>query len=349
MSILETLGLDLEALSGIGDPSLFEGTGTTTLRLGKRVPYNGSITGKDANGTPVVTTIPCYVTLQEARLTRLSLLKQQQVSSGKEYWLATGILKPVKMDVELVIDGNTIHLVDFLHTIAQQASGSAMTRDEFVLNARRIGFNFDEGMPLFFQQFGADFEGFSAALDAFKSAGAVDAISDIANPGRINAAYTHSKGVPVTAFELGTVDRTKSPRNQGFLNLVEAQIEQFTRIVGMRKSARLIKARLADKTNAVNENDQKKLTIEADNLEKMSRQWVSSWSGAQQRIVNDNGNYRTENVFDPVNAPCGRFTMLVGDNEVACDLWRNSARANNAEKPAETASTTTVIGAEEPF
>ena len=61
----------------------------------------------------------------------------------------------------------------------------------------------------------------------------------------------------------------------------------------------------------------------------LSRQWASSWSGAQQRLVNDGtGGFTTESVYDPVNAPCGRFTMVVHGANVEVDLWSNSARAN---------------------
>lgn len=319
MTDLNTFGIDLNAFAAFGDDTLVTGSGTTTLRLDKRVPYTGTINGS---------TVPCYVTLREARLTRLSLLQQQQVSSGRDYWLATGILKPVKMDIELVIDGNTISLVDFLHHVANKATGKEIAREEFLMTSRRIGFNFEEGMPLFVQQFGASFEGFKAAVDAFKAGGAQDVIKNISNPGRIKAAYASTDGVPVTSFELGTVDRTKSPRNQGFENLVSAQIEQFTRILGLRKQSSLLKDQINTAKNLTQEKI-KAIQGKADTLDKMSRQWVSSWSGAQQRIVNNNGVFSPEDQYDPVNAPCGRFTMVVGGNEVPVDLWSNSARANN--------------------
>ena len=333
MSMLEKFGIDASAFAAITDTTLFEGTGTTTLRAGKRVPYTGSING---------TTIPCYVTMHEAKLTRLSLLKQLQVSSNREYWLATGILKPVKMDIELMIDGEAINLIDFLHQITQQASNSTFSRDEFVMNSRRIGFNFDEGMPMFFQQFGASFDGFGHAINAFKAAGATDVIGKIQNAGRIQAAYAHETGVPVTLFEMGTVDRSKSPRNQGFLNIVDAQVDQFTRILGFRKQSRMLKAEIAS-ADGWSQEKIKKVEEKSKSLEDMSKQWVSSWSGAQQRIVNSNGTYITENTFDPVNAPCGRFTMMVNGNETQIDLWSNSARANSSTPPPA------VTAKEEPF
>lgn len=334
MSMIDKFGLDLGAFEAITDDSLFEGVGTTTLRVGKRVPYTASING---------TSVPAYVTLHEAKLTRISLLEQQQVASGRNYWLATGIMKPVRMDIELVIDGETMTLVDFLHHVAQAASGNQIDREQFLHNARRIGFNFTEGMPLFFQQFGASSDGFKALADAFKTAGARDVIGNIANPGRIKAAYEHAAGVPVSSFELGTVDRSKSPRNQGFLNLVDAQVEQFTRILGLRKESKLLKSQIETNSELTQEQI-KKINERAGELMNMSRQWASSWSGAQKRIVNQNGSFVEQDMFDPVSAPCGRFSMIVGGEEVNVDLWTNSTRANTSAAP-----TTTVIGNAEPF
>ena len=83
------------------------------------------------------------------------------------------------------------------------------------------------GMPFFFQQFGANIDGFKHALEAFKLAGAKDVIGQMNNPGRIQAAYQHDAGVPVTAFEVGSVDRSKSRTEQGFQNLVDSIIENF--------------------------------------------------------------------------------------------------------------------------
>lgn len=326
MSIADIFGFDMDMLSALGDDSLFEGSSTTVLRAGKRIPYRVSING---------TNVQSYVTLHEASLTRLSLLKQQSVNLGRDYWLVTGIMKPVKMDIEMVIDGETINLVDFLHSVANRATNKDLSRDEWLLLARRIGLNFEDGMPVFFQQFGASFDGFKNAIEAFKTAGAEDVLKKIApeKRGRIQAAYAHETGVPVTSFELGSVDRSKSPRGQGFIDLGDAVIGNFTRIVRLRKEARV----LQEQISAAKDWSQDKIkTAQAkvDELNKMSRQWPSSWTGAQQRILNENGNYRPDAQFDPVNAPCGRFTMVVNNAEVAVDLWSNSARANSGSTSA---------------
>jgi hypothetical protein len=75
-------------------------------------------------------------------------------------------------------------------------------------------------------------------------------------------------------------------------------------------------------------------------LIQLSRQWVSNWSGSQQRIVvAPSGAKEPQDIYDPVNAPCGRFTLVVNGSEVACDLWSNSARANTSVSPEEVLAT----------
>lgn len=330
-TLLEKFNLDADVFSTVVDsPELFETSGTTTmLRVGKRVPYSASING---------VSVPAYVTLNSARLTRLSLLRQEQRSTGNEYNLVTGIIKPVQMDVELVIDGQTMSLIDLLHHVAQQASGKEIAREEFVHTARRIGLNFADGMPLFFQQFGASQTGFDAAVEVFKASGATNVASNMKNPGRIVEAWQHpGDGVEISAFELGTVDRTKSSRykhdgiGQGFLNLVEAQIEQFTRIVSLRRGVRVLKNELENNTGTLSQAQVKTLNETIESQRAMSRQWASNWAGAQKRLVMlKNGSFEEQDMYDPVNAPCGRFTMVVNNSPVEVDLWTNSATANNS-------------------
>lgn len=334
MSILDSFNLG-DTFAALADDKITASTSTTTtITVGKRTPYTGSING---------TSVPGYVTLHEAYLTRLSLLQQTQMSTGRDYYLVTGILKPVKMDVELMIDGEAINLIDFLTHVVNKSSNSSMTRDEFILAARRIGINFTDGMPLFFQQFGASKAAFEQARDIFMAHGASDVRGNMSNPGRILSAYAHNNGVPVTSFELGTVDRTKSPRQtsfpevpQGFLNLVDAQIEQFSRILRFRKEAHLLTEQIDPK---MSQDKIKKLQSQAKILTDMSKQWVSSWSGAQRRIEqNPNGSFSLKDMYDPVNAPCGRFTLA--GTEI--DLWTNS-------KVADTSTNVTKSTEKEPF
>lgn len=326
INLLEKFELDNDLFGAVIDnPDWFESSSTTaTLRVGKEIQYTASLNGKP---------VQAFVTLHSAKLTRLSLLQQTQISTGDPYWLATGIFNPVKMDIDLLIDGNRMNMVDVLFEVAKQSSGNPnITREEFLVTARKMGFNFQDGMSLFFQQFGANYDKFAEAIGHLKKAGAVDVLPKIKKPGRIKAAYQVDKGVEITSFELGSVDRSKSTRNQGFLNLVDATFEQFTRIVALRKEARLLSIEAEKNAGTWKSDKTEQVKQRIQELLDMSKQWTSNWSGAQQRIVTqDNGSLKPENIYDPVNAPCGRFTMVIDGEPVEVDLWTNSARANKSD------------------
>jgi hypothetical protein len=326
INLLEKFDLNSDLFgTAIDNPEWFEtSSSTTTLRVGKEISYPATLNGK---------AVQAFVTLHSAKLTRLSLLKQDQVSTKKSYWLATGILNPVKMDIEVMIDGTRMNIVDVLFEIAKQSSNnSTITREEFLVTARKMGFNFNEGMSLFFQQFGANYDAFAEAITSFKEAGAVDVLPTIKKPGRIKAAYQLNKGVDISSFELGSVDRSMSTRNQGFLNLVDAIFEQFTRIISLRKEARILMAEIEKNAGSWKTEKTELANKQVQSLLAMSRQWTSNWAGAQQRIITDEtGNQSKENTYDPVNAPCGRFTMIINDSPVEVDLWTNSARANKTD------------------
>jgi hypothetical protein len=330
-NLLDRFGLDNDIFSSIADePEIFAGSGKTTMfQVGKRTPYSLSING---------TELPGYVTVHEASLTRLSLLRQFQVSRNREYNLVTGIMKPVRMDVEVIIDDEAVNLIDVLHQIVQSASNKSISREEFIHTANRIGLKLNDGMPLFFQQFGASQSGFDAAAEILRSYGAVDQVPSMTKNTRIVEAWAlKDTGIPVSAFELGTVDRTESARynhdkiGQGFLNLAEAQIEQLTRIVGLRKAARAVTAQIAELGSDAAQADIKALGAQKKVLTDMATQWTTNWAGAQRRLVKQkNGTFVEENIFDPVNAPCGRFTLETNNGSVDVDLWTNSLNANTS-------------------
>ncbi len=288
---------------------------TQMLSIGKKVNFKGSINGVE---------IPASATLREASLSRISVLRQQSPYTGKEYYLVTGVMNPVKMELNVTVDGAEINIVDLLHKFVID-SGKTVDRDKFIGSLKGLGMNFTDGMPLFFHQFGANEDGFKHAINAFKEAGAVDVTGRIENPGRIIAAYQHKTGVPVSAFELGTTDRDKSRTKQGFLNLVDSSVDTFQRVYGLRLQAHVLSTKLENLPQAKIKETQERI----DKLKQLSRQWVSNWSGSQQRIeVTPAGAFDKKDIYDPVNAPSGRFTMIVKGNEVACDLWSNSAQAN---------------------
>lgn len=329
MSTLSKFNLDGGLFEQIAEniDSLQSTARTQMLTIGKKVNFKGSINGVE---------VPASVTLREANLSRISVLRQASPYTGKEYYLVTGVMNPVKMDLMVTIDGEEISIVDLLHRFVEQ-SGKTVDRDKFVTSLKGLGMNFIDGLPLFWHQFGAAEDGFRHAIDAFKAAGAVDVTGRIENPGRIVAAYQHKTGVPVTAFELGTTDREKSRTKQGFLNLVDAATDTFQRVYSLRLQAHALSTKIDSLPQAKVKATQEK----REKLMALSRQWVSNWSGSQQRIVvSPAGVLEKQDIYDPVNAPCGRFTMTVNGSEVACDLWSNSARANSTPAAAPAAATT---------
>lgn len=343
MSIIDTLGIDASIFAAIiNEPDLLENNSNTTmLRADQEIPYKGSINGKQ---------IDAYVTLRDAAVTRLSLLQQQQRSTGRDYWLVTGVMQPVKLDITLMLEGKRIDMIDLFHEIACTSAGASISKDEFLMNARKIGMKFMDGQPLFFQQFGANFDKFKEMINVFKDHGAQDVIGSITNnKGSIKAAYELKPGMPVTAFEVGTVDRTQSARfahdnvGQGFLNLVDAQFEQFTRILGLRKSAKLKRAE-AESSN-LSEDKIVALKTSADLDAKMSRMAISNWAGAQRRLERkQDGSFEQHPIYDVVNLPCGRFTVMTNSGPYECDLW-----TNNRNKVATESTATVAMTAEEPF
>lgn len=336
--ILKQFKLDGDLFSQIADNlDVLQSAGRTqTLSIDKKVAFTGTVNGVE---------IPAFVTLKEANMRRLSVLRQTSPYTNKEYYLVTGVMNPVKMDISIMVDGKETNIVDFLHGLVL-ASGKDVERDKFVKSLEGLGFQFTNGMPLFFQQFGANEEGFKHAINAFKVAGAVDVTGRIENPGRIVAAYQHPTGVPVTSFELGTTDREKSRTKQGFLNLVDAATDAFQRVYSLRLQAHILKSKMNDMPQA----KVKEAAEQHEKLMQLSRQWVTNWSGSQQRtIVTPAGALEKQDLYDPTNAPCGRFTMLVNNEPVACDLWSNSGRANTTAAAASSSPTTTASDDELPF
>lgn len=320
-SILSKFNLSSDLFSAIAEniDALQSTARTQSLSVGKTVKFTGSING---------TEVPAEVTLREAALSRLSVLRQTSPHTNNEYLLVTGVMNPVKLDLNVNIDGEMMNIVDLLYKAAQE-SGETVDRNKFESSLVAMGMNFNGGMPLFFQQFGASEAGIKHAVDAFKSAGAIDVRPTMKNPGRIIAAYQHKAGVPVTQFELGTTDRSKSRTGQGFLNLVDASVDTFTRVYTLRLEAHVLSQKISNLPQAkVKDAEAKRNALTA-----MSRQWVSNWSGSQQRIqVEKNNAQNPLDIYDPVNAPCGRFTMVVGGESISCDLWSNSARAEQTSQ-----------------
>lgn len=329
------------------DPSSLLSAGrTTTLVKGRRVPFNASIAGVE---------FPGYVTLESARLHRISVIDHESRKQGTTSKLVTGIFKPVKMNVEVVLDGEVLTLPNVLRKFAMRnvPADKQVSEEQFIATLEQMGIRFASGMNLFWQQFGANQDGINQLIDAFRSAGAVDAMSSMTNPGRIKQCFQMPRvnsstdsgdveGPEITSFELGRSDRTQSMTGQGFLDLVDASLENFKRVYTLRKQAAVMKQLVREKSVAESwsQDRTQQANKEAQDLVRLSQQWATVWSGAQQRILVDpkDPSVKTpQDIYDPTSAPCGRFKMNVKGNEVAIDLWTNSARANTSDNSVKVA------------
>ena len=336
MSLLSMFKLNDSLAALANDPSIAEtNSANTVLRVGKEAQFLGSINGIE---------VPCYAVLHEAKLSRVSLLKQMSPNLKREYYLATGIFKPVKMDIFVKIDGNKMNIIDLLHTFVNETADRKISRDEFVQSASSIGMDFVGGMSLFFQQFGANLDGWNDLVEEFTAAGAKNATSSLRrSSSRIEQVYAHEDGVEVTEFELGTADRTKSRTGQGFLNLADSVVSQFERIVTLRKEARILNAppTEGEKQTAITKRQQT-----GKEKERLARQWNSNWAGAQLRLDPVTKKASLPMTYDPVSAPCGRFTLA----GTKIDLWSNSAIANTSgEATVTTVTSDFEINPDDPF
>ena len=120
MSILSKFKLDSSLFSAIADniDALEPTTSTRTLTVGKTIDFKGTINGVE---------VPAQATLREASLTRLSILDQTSPYTGKQYYLVTGVMNPVQMDVSVTVEGEKIGLIDLLHKFVNE-SGQDLTK-----------------------------------------------------------------------------------------------------------------------------------------------------------------------------------------------------------------------------
>lgn len=320
------------------DPGSLNSNGkTTTLSRGRRVPFTATFAG---------VSFPAYATLESAYLHRVSVIDHVSLKqNGKVSKLVTGIFKPVKMNVEVVFDGELVTLPNLLRMIANRNVPEAkqVSEENFIATLEQLGIRFASGMNLFWQQFGSNPEGIAKLVEAFKAAGAVDAMHAMSNPGRIKECYQMPQrdgsdvtGPEITSFELSRADRKQSMTGQGFLDVVDAVSENFKRIYILRKQAAVIRQEINSKAVAEGWSQDRiqQRTQDANAFVRLSQQWATVWSGAQQRTVIDkkDPSIKTpQDVFDPTSAPCGRFKMIVSGQEVAIDLWTNSVRANTSD------------------
>ena len=311
---------------------------TATLIQGRRVPFRASIGGNEYTA---------FATLRSAHLHRISVI--DHISTRKKEGenmskLVTGIFKPVKMDIEVVVGNETITLQELMRYIANKSATTPVSEERFAATLEDLGFRFTTGMNLFWQQFGSRQDGIDELIEQFQRAGAIDVHHKIEDPRRIKQSFQMPRtndgvdvlGPEVVSMEIGRSDRSQSLTEQGFLDFVDATTENYKRIVRLRKQADIMRATNAKLAAEENWSTERKQAAakEVSELVRLSQQWASTWSGAQERILVDqkDPDIKTpQGTYDPTSAPCGRFKMIVNGETVNIDLWTNSLRANTSD------------------
>lgn len=330
----------------ISNPEMFEGGSATTtaVKIGKTVKYPVSI-----NGRP----FPGFLTVNSAKLTRLSLLEQTR-QDGYSYMIVTGIMKDVNFNLDLVVNGEKVNMIDFLFGLSKQASGMTdASRERFIQSLEEdIKMPLAGNMQLFFQQMGASASAFEQFIVDLNERGLVvaDDTSRVNREGknRIQRAYV-LRDIPVTEFEIGTTDPTQSQMirstngaaEAGFIDLADAIWRNYVRIVKLRKM-RAIKANEIEALSAQNVPNLQELTkalnSERIHLQKQANSFAGNLGGARLRWTRSEstGEWSVDEkaVYDPNYVPCGRLTVLGADGEeLKANFWTNRSESSNETKP----------------
>ena len=346
-SILDMLGVDAEELSSINnDPDLHQRAlgNITRVQAGKRVKTNLTLNGIQ---------FPGFVTLHEASLTRLSYTEGAK-RDGSAYAIVGGTLNPVKMDVELNIDGETINLIDVLHEMANAAApDTKQDRQQFIsFLTDKLNMDILNGMSLTFEHLGSDINAYAQVVELMKSVGAVNDVEvnrkkyinrTTGELGRVRQAWVVPTGViPVTSFEVGGKDREQTDlfRNagvkQGFIDFADAVFENMRRLIKFDKEYAAMKALQLDKSGKISQDELNQIEMQIKMISSAGRKWANLWNGSKQRYQQVTpGEYRPLYTWDPANADVGRMSIIVNGDEHKADFWTNS---NNATTVAPEAS-----------
>lgn len=315
---------------------------TVRLQRGKRVKIKGSINGVE---------IPTYATLESAYWTRLTVRDHEVRRAGQETRISQvfgGVFKPVKMAVEVEINGQTLSLEDLIVSlIAETSAGKSADEVRKILEETNLIKGLSDGMPFMFQQMGASENGFAHAVEIFKAAGGVDDLASLKGNTRFHTCYDmkDKQGLEVVSFELGSADRTQSKTGQGFVDIIDAVVSNLIRVIGHKSAASVIKREIEEQAASLSQADIKSRQVRIDSELAMSRQYPVIWSGAsRQKDLTATGETVTRDKYNATNAPCGRWTVATANGNVDLDVWSNSTK-----QPANAAVAPQVDTAKAPF
>jgi stress-induced morphogen len=347
MSLLEKFGYKKDEFAiALENPELFASNSTTTkITVGTPAKIAGSING---------VAIPTTILVKNANWSRLTVrdhVIRRQDSEPRISQVFGGVFNNFQADITLEVDGTEMSLFELMKQFCIESFGTSLTDDQVnkMLESNLSLNGIRNGGPLMFQQMGANPAGIAHAVEAFRTAGAIDDMKSVANSPSFNTAYKmtgDNAGLEVVSFELSSSNRALSKTEQGFVDIVSAVTENFERI----KNHKAVASALSDTMNAnlatMSQDQIKKAQSEIDIELNLAKDYGNCWSGAARQTKIDNGRKIVENKYNAVNAPCGRWSALVNGEVVDFDVWSNSTKA-----PSQTTEqlVTAISSLEEPF
>jgi hypothetical protein len=317
-------GIDNNAFGIVSqDPEALKSqSNTVRLQKGKRVRVKGSINKIE---------IPTYATLESAYWTRLTVRDHEVRRAGEETRISQvfgGVFNPVKLKVEVEVNGQTLSLEDLIVQFVLDAA-QGKSRDQVMKDIEETGIlsKFKDGMPLMFQQMGASENGFAHAIEVFKTAGAVDDMKSVKNNPRFHTCYDmkDKQGLEVVSFELGSAKREESKTGQGFVDIVDAVVSNLIRVLAHKSSAKILRQQIEEQASSLSQADIKSQQARINSEVEMSRQYANVWAGAsRQKNATSTGDYVTIDKYNATNAPCGRWTVATANGNIDLDVWSNS-------------------------
>lgn len=352
MSILNTLAQSFDpegslAVAVDSPESLQSATKTANLIAGRRVPFQASFGGM---------MLPGFATLKSANLSRLSLEDHTSANGTKP--LVTGIFNNVQMDIEVLVGTEVMTIQELLLHVSNASATNKATLEQFTPTLESLGFRFNSGMTFFWQQFGANIEGYNQILEAFKSVGATNVLGSTKNvPTNVKEIWAmpqNLSGLEVVGFEVGRSDRSASKTGQGFLDFVDAIAENYKRVVGLRRESDIIKSDILANSVAQGWSPEKIEAAEkyAASLIRVSQQWANTWSGSSRGVTvdpKDPSVQTPQNQYYVTKAPCGRFSVVVDGKTMPVDLWTNSLSANTSGNVTTPAPASAAVAGESPI
>jgi stress-induced morphogen len=347
MSLLEKFGYKKDEFAiALENPELFASNSTTTkITVGTPAKIAGSING---------VAIPTTILVKNANWSRLTVrdhVIRRQDSEPRISQVFGGVFNNFQADITLEVDGTEMSLFELMKQFCIESFGTSLTDDQVnkMLESNLSLNGIRNGGPLMFQQMGANPAGIAHAVEAFRTAGAIDDMKSVASSKSFNTAYKipgDGAGLEVVSFELGTSDRSLSKTGQGFIDIVSAVTENFERVKNHKSVAKVLQDKLNASIGSMSQEAIKKAQTEIKIELDMAKDYANCWSGAARQTKIDNGRKIVENKYNAVNAPCGRWSAVVAGETIDFDVWSNSTKA-----PVQTAEQqiSDIATAEVPF